>query len=653
MNREFLELYDRELKILYERSKEFAEEFPGVAERLGGLVKDRMDPGIAGLLEGSAFMAARVQLKLKSEFAEFTTAMLDQLIPGFLAPTPSATIVQATPPYDDPDLANGLFYKRGAYIDAVFVEQERRISCRYRLRSDLQMWPLHIEQAQYFSAATPIQALGVECAPGVMGGLKLSFRRLTDHPEAVQNAGTGAEDKPLPVKSVMADRLTVHLAGMENDTIALYELLFANCRKITFRWQDEQGDPVFATASPDMLEQIGFSEEESLFELDDRQFSGLEILRDFFTFPSKFLGFRLNGLRKFLSRIDAPAFDIIFEFDSSVSRLASIVRADMFRLYCAPASNLFEMQCSRVPVRRNEHEHHVVPDISRTLDFEAHTVLDVYAHYQGRKEKERVYPLYSLPEGNIPARDALYYTYRRLPRRYTSQERRNGPRSSYTGTDLFLSLREPASIDDTDRVRELSVRVLASNRHLTDQLPTGEAGADFILVDNTSIPLVCVAGPTRPRESVVNIERKNRDLAPSGLTLWKLVNLLSFNHLGLSDRNPQDGAGALRELLALFADLNDMVAERKLRGIESVETRPIVRRVRQATGFNAARGMEVTIHFDEKAFEGTGIFLIGAVLDRFMAEYTAINSFTETVISSKQRGVVKRWPPRSGLGRTL
>jgi len=88
MNRAFLEQYNRELQILYERSKQFAEEFPGVAERLGGLSRETMDPGIASLLQGSAFMAARVQLKLKSEFAQFTSALLDQLLPNFLAPIP-------------------------------------------------------------------------------------------------------------------------------------------------------------------------------------------------------------------------------------------------------------------------------------------------------------------------------------------------------------------------------------------------------------------------------------------------------------------------------------------------------------------------------------------------------------------------------------
>ena len=45
MNRDFLELYNRELQILYERSKQFAEEFPGVAERLGGLTEETDGPG--------------------------------------------------------------------------------------------------------------------------------------------------------------------------------------------------------------------------------------------------------------------------------------------------------------------------------------------------------------------------------------------------------------------------------------------------------------------------------------------------------------------------------------------------------------------------------------------------------------------------------
>ena len=98
MNREFLDLYNRELQLLNEQAREFAEEYPGIAERLGGLLEDRIDPLIGGLLEGAAFLAARVQLKLKHEFPEFTNNLLEQLVPHYLAPTPSMMLVKAAPP---------------------------------------------------------------------------------------------------------------------------------------------------------------------------------------------------------------------------------------------------------------------------------------------------------------------------------------------------------------------------------------------------------------------------------------------------------------------------------------------------------------------------------------------------------------------------
>jgi type VI secretion system protein ImpG len=56
---------------------------------------------------------------------------------------------------------------------------------------------------------------------------------------------------------------------------------------------------------------------------------------------------------------------------------------------------------------------------------------------------------------------------------------------------------------------------------------------------------------------------------------------------------------------------------------------------------------------DEKAFEGSGVFLLGAVLDRFFAEYAAMNHFTQTVIRTVERGEVMRWPPRAGSRRIL
>ena len=110
----------------------------------------------------------------------------------------------------------------------------------------------------------------------------------------------------------------------------------------------------------------------------------------------------------------------------------------------------------------------------------------------------------------------------------------------------------------------------------------------------------------------------------------------------------------MRETLILFADLADNATERKIRGVRSLDARPIVRRLRQPQGAAAARGLEITVVLEEKAFEGSGAFLLGAILDRFFAEYVAINHFTaDRRPRSPERGEIMRWPPRIGLRGVL
>ena len=103
----------------------------------------------------------------------------------------------------------------------------------------------------------------------------------------------------------------------------------------------------------------------------------------------------------------------------------------------------------------------------------------------------------------------------------------------------------------------------------------------------------------------------------------------------------------------MFAEMNDALTERRIRAVRQVDSRPVIRRIRKRMGTGAARGIEITVTIDEKAFEGAGIFLLGAVLDRFFAEYSGFNHFTQTVIRSVERGEVMRWPPRMGKRRAL
>jgi type VI secretion system protein ImpG len=376
-------------------------------------------------------------------------------------------------------------------------------------------------------------------------------------------------------------------------------------------------------------------------------------LREFFVFPRKFLGCDLLRLNEVLPQIKSKTVDILFAFDEINTRLAAAVQPAMFALYAAPAINLFEKTTDRIPLKTSQHEYHIVPDRSRYLDYEPHRLLDVYAHFPGGRDKVPVQPLYSASLDAGQHASGLYFTVRRLPRRRTVEEKRGGVSSDYIGTDMFISISELGGADDDSAIAELSVRALCTNRHLTEHLPVGIGGADFRLIDDFTLDLLCVAGPTPPREPIVSQMRARSETAYTGTVTWRLVNMLSTNHLGLVERGAGRNAQALRETLSMFGELTDSVTERRIHGVRNVDSRPIVRRIRQRSGIGAARGIEITVTIDEKAFEGTGIFLLGAVLDRFFAEYSGFNHFTQTVIRSVERGEVMRWPPRMGTRRPI
>jgi type VI secretion system protein ImpG len=653
MNREFLDLYNRELDLLYDQAAEFAEEFPGIAGRLGGLLRERADPMVTGLLEGTAFLAARVQLKLKHEFPEFTNNLLEQLVPHYLAPTPSMMLVNVQPPFGDPALRDGRVIPRDSLLEAMWIQQDRRVACRYRTSAPIRLLPFDLAHAEYHSTAGALQALGVSVGYGVVAGLRLSLTHRTA--ARLDDEIKEAEWRKRPETWFAGCRvleLAVHILGAEADADALYEQMIGHCRGIWFRYLDSFGNPIVVAAAPDCLAQIGFDEAEALLPLDNRIFHGFDLLREYFSFSRKFLGFKLQKLDQVLAKLPAKNIDVIFGFDELNARLAAAVKPDMFALYAAPAVNLFEMTTDRLAVKSNQFEYHLVPDRSRYLDFEPHRILEVFAHYAGGAEKIPVRPLYSAVTDSSGGTD-LYYTIRRLPRRRSLEERKYGSASSYVGTDMFISLGEPAFLDDEVSVAELSVRALCSNRHLPEHMPVGGAASDFSFADDGSLPVRCIAGPTLPREPIASHLRSRTEYAHTGVVVWRLINMMSLNHLGLVERGGGRNAQALREILSMFADLADSAVERRIRGIKALDSRPVVRRIRQQGGIGPARGVEISVTVDDKAFEGSGVFLLGAVLDRFFCEYAAFNHFTQLVLKTVERGEIMRWPARIGTRRPL
>src|ERR1700688_1110376 len=110
MDERLLDLYNTELRHLREAAAAFGRDFPKIAGRLSVDPEAKEvcpDPYVERLLEGFAFLAARVHLKLDAEFPRFTQTLLETVYPHYLSPVPSMGVVRFEPDPRDPGPEEG------------------------------------------------------------------------------------------------------------------------------------------------------------------------------------------------------------------------------------------------------------------------------------------------------------------------------------------------------------------------------------------------------------------------------------------------------------------------------------------------------------------------------------------------------------------
>jgi type VI secretion system protein ImpG len=537
MDRELVEHYKRELSVLYESAAAFAEEYPGIADRLGGLTRERGDPMVVGLLEGTALLAARIQLKLKHEFSEFTFSLLDQLVPNYMAPTPSIMLAQMKPVYGDPDLRAGRKIAKGGILDAVYRDKDHNIACTFTLCDDVMYGPFDITKAEYLPSVALLQGLGLSTHADDAAGLRLALRlRLMPNAEDEPAETAELDDRATHVSSTSIDALTVHFVGAEAGAISLYEQFFAHLNGFHLRYLDHFGDAQVITLNRDQIEQIGFGPDDRLLPYDERLFRGFELLQDYMTFPRKFMGIRIKGLRRALAQTHGRVVDLVMTFDQSAPELGPAIDVGMFALYAVPTVNLFKKTTDRIPIKSNQHEYLVVPDRTQYLSYEPHRLIEVFLHHAGQKQKQRVQPIYRSTLEPPGASEKLFFATRRLERKRTSQERKGEGVGRYVGADLYVSISPPGGGVARDGKAEISALAYCSNRHLAELLPVGRGGTDFRLRDNTALDVVAAVPPTPPREAPIMWRHEMQQESSVGRMAWQVVNLLGLNHLGLGGK---------------------------------------------------------------------------------------------------------------------
>jgi type VI secretion system protein ImpG len=602
MSEDLLAYYNRELSFIRRLAAQFAQEHPKIAGRLRLGPESSEDPHVERLIEAFAYLTARVRHKLDDEFPEITEALLGVLYPHYQAPVPSLAIAQFELDPEQNELTEGYTLARHTALETDPVQGE---PCRFRTCYPVTLWPLEVASAEL--TRPPFAAPAVPGGERAAGLLRLVLR---------------CRDERRPVAALALDSLRFFLRGQPQHTAPLYDLIFNNTLAVALGSSPKDPDP--AVLDRACLRQVGFERDEGLLPYTARSFLGYRLLSEYFAFPHKFLFMDLVDLRGRLPK-QGGRLEVFLYLDRAVPDLEPNVSAETFALGCAPVVNLYRQLADPIPLTHTEYEYRVVPDARRPLAHEVYTV-DRVTSSAPDGDRQEYQPFFSVRHaGESPA------TFWHAARRPAE----GGDGQADGGTEVFLSLVDLGLRPAAAGGWTLEVETTCLNRDLPHRLPFG-GGQPRLQVSEGGGLVTRISCLTPPTPTL-------RPAARRGL-LWRLVSHLSLNHLSLVDNGDQ--ADALRELLRLY-DFADSAQTRKIiDGVLGVWSRRAVGRVGGAT---FCRGVEVTLLFDEERYSDSGLFLFASVLERFLALYCTVNSFSKLVALTRGgEGELRRWPPRTG-----
>jgi type VI secretion system protein ImpG len=604
MSDELLPYYNRELAFIRRLGAEFAEAHPKIAGRLRLGPDSTEDPHVARLIEAFAYLNARTRCKLEDDFPEITDAMLGVLYPHYLRPVPAMAILQLALDPGQAELTTGYTVPAGTLVETEPIQGE---PCRFRTCYPVTVWPIELHAASL--SGPPFTAPATPHSSQAVAVLRLSLRCRA---EAVSFAAL-----PLPA-------LRFFLKGQPQHIFALYELIFNNTIELAVADPDG-GAPI--VLSRDVLRPVGFELDQGMLPYPARSFPGYRLLTEYFAFPEKFLFVDLELSERVRGRL-GNRLEVFLYLNRTFADVEQNLSADTFRLGCTPLVNLFRQRAEPIQLTHAEPEYRVVPDARRPLALEVHSIDRVTATSPDGGEVEYL-PFYSTRHAG-PERPAFWHATRRQAGRAEGQVD--------FGTEVFLTLVDLGFQPSAPADWTLDVETTCSNRDLPHRLPFGGDQPRLQLSEGGAplAPLVCLTPPTRTLRPALGHGAR-----------WRLISHLVLNHLSLEGG---EGADGLREILKLY-DFTDSADTRALiDGVVRVDSRRVVGRVRGGRGSEAfARGVEVTVQLDEDRFSGSGLYLFASVLERFLALYCSVNSFSRLIVTTTRReGELCRWPARAG-----
>ncbi|MHB8885004.1 MAG: type VI secretion system baseplate subunit TssF [Methylovirgula sp.] len=419
--------YEDELSYLREMGDIFARETPKLA---GFLSRQAEDPDVERLLEGFAFLTARLRQRLDDEMPEVVHGLIQLLWPHYLRPVPPITMLA----FDQGSAATATAIRvsRGTSVRSRMIDG---VSCAFSTAYDVDVLPLRVAKVDLENRPTSAR-LDIKLQVLPRGSLRsLSNGRLRLH--------FATEREPLVGRS-------------------LYLWMLRHATQIIVR--SEAGDSL--SLAPDSVAPVGLSEDEAVLPAPSASFAGFRLIQEYLSYPDKFLFVDINGLAP-VAEWTASQLTLSFEFRRPLPNQIRVADGNI-RLNCTPAVNLFAADAQPLRVDGAKAEYRLQPGIDAGLSI--HAVEQVTGYMQGRAQPVHYVPFESFRH-DLPGQDTGAVFYRL----------RVQPSIVGRGVDHYLAFVNRRDQIAVPQVEVVSVGLTCSNGRIAERLAVGsidQAGAD-------------------------------------------------------------------------------------------------------------------------------------------------------------------------------
>lgn len=414
----FNRYYEDELAFLRDLGDLFARENPKLA---GFLSREGSDPDVERLLEGFAFLTARLRQRLDDEMPEVVQGLIELMWPHYLRPMPPTTMIAF-------DQAGGggplpVPVPRGSFVRSQPIDG---VSCSFATAYAVDVVPFTVAQASLENRSASSR-LVIDLAAMPRGSMR----------------------------AFEGGRIRLHFNTERDPQVGRVLLLWLTRHVVRAEAVTDLGERV--DLDPGSVSAVGFGDDEALLPGPVAAFAGYRLLQEYLTVPAKFLFVDIAGLGP-LSVSAARRVGLAFEFARPMPEQTR-VSASHIRLNATPAVNLFETDAQPIALDRGKTEYRVVA--AGTPGATVHAVVGAVGHAQGRAGRTPIHAFHGFGH-DLGGESGAFFRVRVQPAVVGN------------GIDHYVSFVDGLDRSGLPAVGVVSLRLLASNGRHAERLAPGQ-----------------------------------------------------------------------------------------------------------------------------------------------------------------------------------